>query len=416
MYDWAISAFSTTVMAGFFPIFFKDFWSKGTGATDSTFWLGVSVSSASLVISLLAPFLGAIADRGSAKKRSLFLFTLLGSAGTLALFFAGEGQWPLAAVLYAISIIGSLGASVFYDSLIVNVSDEHSVDMLSARGYGLGYLGGGLLFLVNVLMVRNPSWFGLTGPADAVRWSFASVAVWWGLFSLPLFVNVPERGTGPGVSLLEAAKSGFADVRVTVRKLAGNRAILLFLVAYWFYIDGIDTIITMAVDYGKSIGFGTGDLIMALLMVQFVGFPFAYLLGFIAQKWRPKPVILFCIAVYLGVSVLGSRLEATPFRIGGIEINQFFLLAFLIGMVQGGVQSLSRSYFSRMVPEGQSAEFFGFYNMLGRFATIIGPVLLGTVGKLTGNPRLGILSVALLFLIGGALLWRVPDQIDHQRG
>ena len=169
VYDWAISAFSTTVMAGFFPIFFKDYWSKGTEATDSTFWLAVSVSSASLIVSFCAPLLGAIADRGSAKKRSLLLFTLLGATASLALSFAGEGQWPLAAVLYVVAIIGSLGASVFYDSLLVNVSDEHSVDMLSARGYGLGYLGGGLLFLLNVLMVRNPDWFGLPDPAAAVR-------------------------------------------------------------------------------------------------------------------------------------------------------------------------------------------------------------------------------------------------------
>jgi MFS transporter, UMF1 family len=402
-------------MAGFFPIFFKDYWSKGTEATDSTFWLGVSVSSASLIISFCAPLLGAIADRGSAKKRSLLLFTLLGATASLALSFAGEGQWPLAAVLYIIAIIGSLGASVFYDSLLVNVSDEHSVDMLSARGYGLGYLGGGLLFLLNVLMVRNPDWFGLSGPAAAVRWSFASVAAWWGIFSIPLFVNVPERGSGLRLSLFEAARSGFTGVRETVRKLVRNRSVMLFLVAYWFYIDGVDTVITMAVDYGKSIGFGSGDLIMALLMVQFVGFPFAYLLGFLAQRWRPKPVILLCILVYLAVTIVGSRLEVTPIRLAGFEINQFFLLALMIGMVQGGVQSLSRSYFSRMVPREQSAEFFGFYNMLGRFATIIGPLLLGTVGRLTRDPRMGILSVALLFLIGGTLLWRVPDP-GEQKG
>jgi UMF1 family MFS transporter len=205
-------------------------------------------------------------------------------------------------------------------------------------------------------------------------------------------------------------------VGATVRKLALNRPLVLFLVAYWFYIDGVDTVITMAVDYGKSVGFGTGDLILSLLLVQFVGFPFAYLLGFIAQKWRPKPVILFCIFVYLAVSVLGSRLEASPFVIGGVEVNQFYLLAILIGMVQGGVQSLSRSFFARMIPRGQSAEFFGFYNMLGRFAAILGPMLLGTVGRITNNPRMGILSVSLLFLIGGTLLWRVPDPGKQGRG
>jgi len=367
-------------------------------------------------MALLAPVLGGIADRGSARKRALFLFTSLGIVATMALFFAEEGNWPLAAALYAIAVMGSLGASVFYDSLLVDVSDSRTVDILSGRGYALGYLGGGLLFLVNVLMVQKPEWFGIPGAADAVRLSFLTVAAWWALFSVPLFVNIPERRPPGRPPLTAAIRQGLAGTGVTFRKLIHNKPLLLFLVAYWFYIDGVDTVITMAVDYGKSIGFGTSDLITALLMVQFVGFPFAYLLGFLGQKWHPKWVILVCILVYLAVTILGSQLDVVPYRIAGIEVNQFLVLAFLIGTVQGGVQSLSRSFFTRMVPASRAGEFFGFYNMLGRFAAILGPVLLGTVARLTRDPRLGILSVAVLFLIGGALLLRVPATVNQENG
>ncbi|MDZ7343200.1 MAG: MFS transporter [candidate division KSB1 bacterium] len=409
MYDWANSAFSTTVQAGFFPIFFKDFWSKGTEATVSTFWLGVSVSTASLIVACIAPILGAFADRGAAKKRSLFVFAALGILATGGMYFVAEGNWQLAATLYVLGSVGFLGSLVFYDSLIISVSDEGTVDFISGRGYALGYLGGGLLFLLNVLMVQNPSRFGLSGPAQAVQVAFLTTAVWWAVFSIPLLLKVDEPSGGEKMPLRRAAREGFAQLAGTFREIYKMKVLLTFLVAYWLYIDGVDTIITMAVDYGKSIGFGTTDLITALLMVQFVGFPFAYLLGYLGQKFGAKPVILAAIGVYVVVNIIGAQLDLQPYHLFGLTISKFYALAFMVGMVQGGIQALSRSFYSRLIPKDKAAEFYGFYNMLGKFAAIIGPILMGTVGRMTGNPRAGIQSIAVLFIAGGLLLWRVNE-------
>ena len=410
MYDWANSAFSTVVQAGFFPIFFKNFWSKGAEATESTLRLGIAVSTGSLIVAMMAPIIGAFADRGAAKKKFLLAFATLGILATGGLYFIGEGNWQLAAIFYVIGTVGFLGSFVFYDSLLVSVSDESNVDVVSGRGYALGYLGGGLLFLFNVIMVQKPEVFGLSGAVEAVQISFLATAVWWAVFSIPLFRNVDEPAGGKKISLRQAAVEGFAQLGKTFREIRKLKVVFTFLAAYWLYIDGVDTIITMAVDYGKSIGVPDDNLIVALLLVQFVGFPFAYLLGHLGQKLGAKKLILFGIAVYLVVTVLGSNLSLTPYHIFGVPISQFYLLAFLIAMVQGCIQALSRSFYSRLIPKDKAAEFYGFYNMLGKFAAIVGPVLMSGVGRLTGNPRYGIQSIAILFVAGAILLWRVNEK------
>lgn len=409
LYDWANSAYATTVQAGFFPIFFKNFWSKGAEVTESTLRLGIAVSTASLIVALIAPIIGAFADRGAAKKRSLLFFAALGIVATAGLFLVPQGHWQLAVLLYVISNIGFLGSLVFYDSLLVSVSDESTVDVTSGRGYALGYLGGGLLFLLNVLMAQNPAWFGLPDAATAVQFSFLAVALWWGVFSVPLFVNVPEPRGGERLSFMQAARAGFRQLTNTLREIRRYKVVLSFLIAYWLYIDGVDTIITMAVDYGKSLGVADNDLIIALLLVQFIGFPFAYLLGHLGQRWGAKKIILFGLAIYVLVTFLGANLQLAPYRIFGFQISQFYLLAFLIAMVQGCIQALSRSFYSRIIPQDKAAEFYGFYNMLGKFAAIIGPVLMSGVGRLTGNPRAGIQAIALLFIAGALMLWRVNE-------
>jgi len=410
MYDWANSAFATTVMAGFFPIFFKDYWSEGSEPTESTFWLGISVSTASLIVAVLAPLLGAIADKGGRRKRSLLFFAGLGIFATGSFYFVGQGGWPHAAALYIVGIVGFLCSLIFYDALLVDVSNRGNVDLVSARGYAFGYLGGGLLFLLNVIAVQQPSLFGLPGPADAVRLSFVSVAVWWTLFTIPLVLFVTEpRGT-MRAPLLQSAREGFRQLVRTLREVRRYKPVLVFLVAYWFYIDGVDTVVAMAVDYGKSIGYSTSDLITALLMVQLLGFPFAYLMGFLGHRWGTKRTILLCIMVYVFVTFFGAGLDLEPFTLFGIAISKFYLLAFLVALVQGGIQALSRSYYSRIIPKERAAEFFGFYNMLGKFAAIVGPVLMGTVSKLSGSPRIGIVSIAVLFVIGALVLLRVGEE------
>jgi len=406
------------VVAGFFPVFFKDFWSAGTEPTVSTFWLGVTLSLAGLTVALLAPMLGSFADGGGARKRSLALFATLGIALTAALPSIPRGAWPAAATVYGLAYICWLCSLVFYDSLLPTISSEDNVDRISGLGYGLGYLGGGLLFAVNVAMTIRPEWFGIVpavadeaaradGTLRAVQLSFLTVAAWWAVFSVPLLLFVREPGAVGRVPIHQALQRGFAQLRKTFLEVRRFRAVFSFLIAYWLYIDGVDTVITMAVDYGKSLGFPTTSLIAALLLVQFVAFPFALLFGWAGQRFGPKRPILLGIGVYVVVTALATQLTPEPWVLGSVSVSPFFLLAFLVGTAQGGVQALSRSLYTRLIPTDRSAEFFGFYNMVGRFAAIIGPFLVGTVGRITGSPRAGIGSIALLLFAGGALLARL---------
>lgn len=403
LYDWANSAFATTVMAGFFPLFFKQYWNSGVADTVSTFRLGMANSLASLVVVLLAPLLGAIADRMDRRKRFLLLFSALGVVMTGALHFVAAGDWQLAALCYVLAVLGFSGGNLFYDALLVFVARPAQLDRVSALGFALGYLGGGLLFALNVLMVLHPDWFGLADKSAAVKLSFLSVAVWWSVFTVPLLLAVREPHAQPSPRLHTALRHGFRQLRHTLRDIGRLPETFLFLLAYWLYIDGVDTIIRMAVDYGLSLGFPSNSLITALLITQFVGFPAAIAFGRLGDRIGARNGILIALLVYIGVTTWGAFMT---------QVWEFYLLAATIGLVQGGVQSLSRSLYARLIPAGRSAEFFGFYNMLGKFAAILGPVLMGWVGVLTGSPRLSILSVLVLFLAGAALLLRV----DLQRG
>ncbi len=406
LYDWANSAFATAVLAGFFPIFFKQYWSQGSPATESTFQLGLANSLASIVIVLLAPVLGAIADAGNLRKRFLFSFALLGIVMTAGLYFVGEGQSLPALICFTLAAIGFSGSMIFYDALIVVVTDEAHYDIVSAWGYALGYLGGGLLFGLTVLMSLWPAWFGFADTASAVRTAFLLVAIWWLLFSLPLLYLVPEqRRPLARKGAWQAVRAGLQQLAGTLRRIRQLRYVLLFLLAYWLYIDGVDTIVRMAVDYGMALGFAPDNLITALLITQFIGFPAALAYGMLGERIGAKAALLGGIGVYFVVTLLAWRMDS---------VYEFYLLAMIIGLVQGGVQALSRSLFARMVPADKSAEFFGFYNMLGKFAAILGPALVGIVGVLTQSARSGILSVSILFLAGGVLLYFVNVDAARQ--
>jgi UMF1 family MFS transporter len=413
LYDWANSAFATTVMAGFFPVFFHQFWSVGADPTRTTARLGLANGVAGLVVAVLAPLLGALADRSARRKHWLLAWTVLGVVGTAGLYWTGRGEWLLAALLYCLGTMGFNGGIVFYDSLLPIVAREPDYDRVSAFGYALGYAGGGLLFLVNVLMYRHPGWFGCASPPAAVQLAFLSVALWWALFSVPLLLGVDERGTGAGATRRsDAAQAGAAasggslaagwrELLHTLGAARRNRALWLFLIAYWLYIDGVNTVIKMAVDFGMAIGLPAAGLLGALLLTQFVAFPAALVYGWLGARVGAKRAILAGIAVYAGVALWAIYLDSIP---------GFYAMAVVVGLVQGGVQSLSRSLYGRFVPAGKSAEYFGFYNMVGKFATVLGPVLIGVTAAVTGNSRSAIASVALLFVAGGALLWRIQDQ------
>jgi UMF1 family MFS transporter len=401
LYDWANSAFATTVMAGFFPVFFKQYWAHGLSATDSSFQLGLGNSLASLIVVGAAPVIGAIADRGGLKLRLLLLFTVLGVAMTGGLYLVAQGNWVLALVFYVLAQLGFSAGLVCYDALLLAVSPPARWDFTSALGYALGYLGGGLLFAANVLMVTQPGWFGLAGPAEAVRVAFLTVAVWWAVFAIPVFLLVrepPAEGAG-GARRLRAA---FAQLAETFRHIRAARPAFLFLIAYWLYIDGVDTVVRMAVDYGLSLGFAADGLMIALLLTQLVGFPAALAFGRVGERYGPKFGIGVAILVYLLTIAWASQMRSPA---------EFYALAVVIGLVQGGIQSLSRSLFARLIPPERAGEFFGFYNMLGKFAAVIGPILMGWVGVVSGSPRIAILSVGVLFILGALLLRLVDDRV-----
>jgi len=385
-------------MAGFFPVFFKKFWATDLATADSTFWLGLVNSTASLLIVLSAPLLGAIADQAAAKKRFLIGFTVLGVLSSGSLFLLARGQWGMALSIYLLGVLGFSGSNIFYDALLVDVAPHGRLERVSALGYALGYLGGGLLFAVNVVMTLYPTWFGLGDSAQAIRVSFLSVAIWWTLFAIPVALWVPEgqRLCGPGLGA--AVRGGFRQLRDTLGHIRQLRMTFLFLVAYWFYIDGVDTIVRMAVDFGLAIGFAPDSLMVALLVTQFIGFPAALVFGRLGERWGVKRSIMLAIGIYILVIIGASRME---------RVEEFYLLAVAIGLVQGGIQALSRALFAGLIPKGQTAEFFGFFNMVGKFAAVLGPMMVGLTAVLTGDSRLSLIPILLLFLIGGGLLRRV---------
>ena len=395
LYDWANSAFATTIMAGFFPLFFKNYWSHGVDPTVSTYYLGVTNSLASALIALAAPFLGVLADLGRRKKQLLAIFASLGALASLGLCFVGQGQWSTAALLYALGCIGFSASNIFYDSLIVDVSTPDNVDQVSGLGYSLGYLGGGFLFVINVFMYLKPELFGLKTGVQGVLVSFFSVGVWWTLFSTPIFLYVEETSQSFNNSL--TFEKGLSELKKTAREIWNSRTLFYFLLGFMLYNDGVNTIIKMAVDYGLALGFPSDSLIKALLITQFVGFPSAIFFGFLGQRFSPKLGIFICLLVYIVVTLLGYSMS---------QVHEFYLLATIIGLVQGGVQALSRSQFTRLIPAQRSTEFFGFYNMLGKFSAILGPICVGAVAQYSGNSRLSLLVILLFFFIGGYFFWQ----------
>lgn len=478
MYDWANSAFATTTMAAVLPVFFSKVAASGalTPVQASSTW-GLTQSIGMLLVALGAPMLGAIADYSGAKKRFLAAFAIPGILAAALMVFISTGDWLLAASLYIIGEIGFSGSLIFYDALLPHITKPDEIDMVSARGYAMGYLGGGLLLAINVLMIQMPDALGITalgnrfninGVEMATRLSLMSVGIWWAIFSIPLLRHVPEP---PRTKLLaekveNPIRGGFARLLRTFKELKLYRQLLIFIVAFWIYNDGIGTIMKMATIYGAEIGIETNDLISALLLTQFVGMPFSLLFGRLPRREDPRQafflsvIILSAIAI-LGAGIVAPRLGITsgPIAVGlalaaiglgvlfswfigqrlfaplaqrmstknailvGLVIYalvsiwgyfmataaEFWLLAVMVGLVQGGSQALSRSLFGNMVPKAQTAEFFGFYDMSSKFAGLVGPFVFAVVGQLAGSSRLSIFSLIIFFIVGGLILSRVNE-------
>ena len=400
MYDWAISAVQTTVMAAVFPIFYIQVAGAEAGATKANQWWAISNGIAIAIVAVLSPILGAIADFAAAKKKLLAISTGFGVLACGAMFFIESGDLTFASVLFMLVAIGAAAAVVFYDALLPHIASQSEVDRVSSAAYAIGYLGGGFLLAVNLAMIQKPAWFGLREPGGTlpVRLAMVSVAIWWLIFSIPLFRHVPE----PPRRLEEDEQAGQNAIRVafsrlleTFHELRSFKHAFLMLVAFLIYNDGISTIQKMAAAYGTELGIRRESLITAILIVQFIGVPATFLFGFLARWIGAKRSILVGLVLYLVVSAIGYSMKTA---------TDFYILAGLVGLVQGGTQALSRSLFSTLIPRYKSGEFFGFYSVFSKFAGIFGPLLFAGIIGATGSSRNAILSVSAFFLIGGALL------------
>ena len=415
MYDWANSAMVTTIIAAVFPIYFSAVAGANLPKAVATQRFAIASTLGMVIIAILAPILGTIADARPIKKRMLGIFMVLGVSAVAAMFFIQRGDWMLAATLFILANIGANGSFVFYDALLPHIARDDEIDRVSTAGYALGYIGGGLLLTLNLAWIMKPQWFGLpSGPnlTDAqatlpARLSFLSVAVWWTVFAIPLFRRVPEPAFRPDteVRIHGPVKTAFLRLMETFRQLRRYKQGLVMLVAFLIYNDGIGTIFRMAVIYGEEIGIDQSAMIGALVLVQFVGIPFAFLFGTLAGYIGAKRSILFSLVVYTGISVLAYFMT---------NATHFFLLAILVGMVQGGSQALSRSLFASLIPRDRSGEFFGFFAVVEKFAGIFGPLTFSVIGALGGSSRLAILSVIAFFVVGGILLYTV-DVEEGQR-
>ncbi len=403
MYDWANSAYATTVLAAVLPVFYASVAAATLDADTAASYLAYTHSIGMLCVALLTPLLGTISDLSGRKGDFLRVFAIIGILATLGFSIVGEGDWLLASVLLIISTIGFAGGNTFYDAMLPDLVPIERREMVSSKGYAYGYIGGGLLLAINLLMIQQPSWFGLSSTLAGTRLAFISVAIWWLLFSIPIFRFAPRR---PAARDLPQSWTGYARVgvrrlRQTFKQMLRFPQLIRMLVAFWFFNDGINTIILMATIYGTSIGIGTTDLMLALLITQFVGFPCTLLLGAWAQRWGAKRVLLVSLSVYICIVILGYFMT---------EALHFYILAGLVGVVQGVSQSTARSLFSNLMPSGRTGEYFGFVNITGKFSSIFGPFVFGLVGQLTGSSRWGILSLIFFFVAGIAFLLTVKVQ------
>jgi UMF1 family MFS transporter len=403
MYDWGSSAFSTTVEAAVLPVYFEQVVAAGLVGNTATIYWGYANSISLLFTALLAPVLGVVADYTGGKKRLLAVFAGLGILATALMVLVGAGDWALALALFMLGSIG-LGASyVVYDALLPHIARPEDLDYVSSRGYAVGYLGGGILLAVNILMIQVL----LNGSTWGPRLSFLTVAIWWAIFTLPLLQRVPEppantRDIGEGVNPISAS---IRRLRQTFHEMRKYRQLFFFLLAFWLYNDGIGTIIKMATIYGSEIGIGMMDLIGALLLTQFVGIPFSLLFGRFSGKVGTKRAIMLGLGWYALISIGGYFMSAAW---------HFWALAFMVAMVQGGTQALSRSLFGLMAPKARSGEFFGFYDISSKFAGIVGPALFALLGQLTGASRLSIAAL-VIFFVGGICLLTLVDEAEGIR-
>lgn len=399
LYDCGNSAFVLLVVTALFPVFFGGYHAKGMDAAKSTAFIGYAAAAAGFLTAAAAPFLGRIADRGGSQKGWLAVFAVIGALATVGIALAGEGQWLWALAGYFAGTFCFSAANVYYDSLLPNVSTEENRHTVSALGFSVGYFGSVLLMIAALVFIEQWECVGLASKSVAVRWVFVAVGIWWLVFTLPLWLKVRNSGA---IASENKDRGVIAETLGNLRVLLHRREALLFLVAFFFYNDGVNTIIKMAAKIGADLGYTTGDLMKAIILVQVVGVPFALGFGWLANRYGARRLLMVGVAAYLGITLYGGFMPAGGESSAGM--GPIYVWALLIGMFQGGLQSVSRSYFAGMIPEGSEATYFGLYNMIGKAASLLGPLVVGTIAVTTGSSQLGLLGVAPLFVAGLVIL------------
>ena len=406
-YDWANSAFALSVLAVLFPLVLGNYWSVGDSGADVTVRLGWITSAASAVVALTAPVFGTIADQGGYRKRFLVILAVVGALMTTALGWVGEGGWPLALAFYFVASVGFYSATVFYDSLLIDVTEPRNYSLVSTIGYSVGYLGGAVLLGLHLWMLKSPATFGFENVTEVFSFSFVSVGIWWLLFLLPIIYFVPEQRQGSVMptGLLRAA---YTELKSTLTRIGEYRNVSIFLAAYWLYIGGVFTVISMAVNYGQRLGFEDSDLVLALLLANAAGFPATLAYGLLAHRFGARLGIYLALFVYIGACVWAIQMRT---------VQEFFVMAVVIGCVQGAAQGLSRSVYASLIPKDQPGEFFGFYGMVTKFAYVLGPGMVAIAAMLSDDPKWVLLTLMPLFLCGAFLLTlvRVTPPEDASR-
>jgi len=408
MYDWAVSSVQTTILVAVFPVYFVKIVAHGWPEGSASQRVAAANTVVAIVVAALGPVLGTLSDFVAAKKRFLALFVVLGAVTASGLFTVGQGDSGLGIALFTLVLICAAASTIFYEALLPHIAEPREIDRVSTAGYALGYVGGGILLAANLAWILNPGLFGLPQSSDPrsptgtlpFRLAFLSVAIWWLVFSLPLFRRVREPAPlyPPNEPILRALRATLAQFGNTLRELRRFRQAMLFLIAFLLYNDGIQTVIKMATAYGAEIGIEDSDLIAAIMIVQFVGIPCAFLFGMFADRFGAKRSIFVGLCVYVVITLLGYFMRTA---------THFYILAALTGLVQGGTQALSRSLFASLIPAYKSGEFFGFYSVFEKFASIFGPLLFAIAIAVTGQSRLAVLSVVVFFIAGAAVLRRV---------
>lgn len=404
MYDWASSAYTLIITTAIFPIYFKESaTAAGIAGADSTAYLGYTIAIFTTILALLGPIMGTVADYEGLKKKFFGVFFSIGVIFTLALALVPFENWLMLLVVYTFAALGATGSNVFYDSFIVDVTSDERMAKVSARGYGMGYIGSLFPFIIAMgIIVASQNGLLPLAADTASKIAFIITAAWWIVFSIPIFRNVKQVHFVPREP--NPVSQSFKRLFTTFKEIRKYRAVFLFLLAYFFYIDGVGTIIAMSTAYGTDLGLDSTSLLGILFLTQVIAAPFAFLYGFLAGKFGEKNMLYVGIFVYIIVCTYAYFMNS---------VTDFFILAMLVGTSQGGIQALSRSYFGKLVPKQNSNEFFGFYNIFGRFAAILGPLLVGVTAQVTGNSSMGVFSLIVLFIIGFIILRFVPEPGHH---